>query len=984
VKQPCDRIDAYFDGELSVADARAFREHLGSCRSCPGELLELAKLEALVGSHAEALRAGPGSGAARVVVPIAVRSRRRGPVPALAAFMALAAAAAWVLVLRPPGASTGPAEGSVALIESPTRSLEARLAYGDADHFRPYDVARSASSTRGEHASLEALARLEKRRDFEGVAAGMVLGNDLDRADEYLARAGESPELDVDRAVVLMQRGKLEDALDRLAPVLDASPANGPALWDQALVLRDLHLDLAAADDFEKVAALGEPGWADEARARARALRDAFDDRVQTWRAAKKAGRAMVDTGAQPPAELVRRYPSYLARYLYHALRSSPSRERALALLPLAITLDGADPDAPLARAVQRMATGDFGRRGPLAEEYGRLFEKWIAFDFDDATIDSFLTRARAAHEDDLFFGAVDMTGRAGLHATELAAIAAARHDPWMDLVARGGAAAAQQGRGDFASSETTLRSAIGTCNARHLDYLCAKLELQLVQELVDLARTADATAVAESGLRRSRLSAHDQGYNLEAAMADVARQRGAFPLMAAYLRDTVLREPNNCVGKRQAYEFLAAARLRAFDPAGARDEFEQSPVCDAPIAPLRVLLVDELTRLEQEVPEQEALAAEIARARPTWSPADRAQVDAIEGAARIERDPEVGAALLQSSLDAVSKLPRGDTVADKARAYAHLMLALDAARRGRGDEALDQMVADAGASTDTRCSLAVGVDNDRSFAVTRGAAGEAIATFEAHRPSPAIDPSQLVPAEVRARLAGCPSVQVFAPAPVHGTPSLLPDEIAWSYRIPGARGVEAGGAAPHRVLVSDVDVPPSLGLPRLQPWRGDADPSVVWLHGSSATPARVVAELRDATEVEIHAHGLVDLATSDASLVVLSPDADGRYALTARDIRATRLDGHPIVVLAACSAARVAPYYHEPWSLPLAFVAAGARAVLASPAPVDDAEAGPFFQAVLGRIRRGQPPAEALRDERVARLGDGANPWIRQVLLFD
>ena len=89
------------------------------------------------------------------------------------------------------------------------------------------------------------------------------------------------------------------------------------------------------------------------------------------------------------------------------------------------------------------------------------------------------------------------------------------------------------------------------------------------------------------------------------------------------------------------------------------------------------------------------------------------------------------------------------------------------------------------------------------------------------------------------------------------------------------------------------------------------------------------------------------------------------------------------IVVLAACHAGQVAPYLHAVWSLPVAFVEAGARAVLASPAPIHDAEAGPFFEAVLQRIRAGQPPASALRDERVAWLGRGVG-WVREVLLFE
>jgi len=171
-----------------------------------------------------------------------------------------------------------------------------------------------------------------------------------------------------------------------------------------------------------------------------------------------------------------------------------------------------------------------------------------------------------------------------------------------------------------------------------------------------------------------------------------------------------------------------------------------------------------------------------------------------------------------------------------------------------------------------------------------------------------------------------------------------------------------------------------------LRPWSSitAAGEHSIVLEGPVASPERVLAEIRDATEVDFHTHGLVDAAISDVSLLVLSPGLDGQYALSARQIRSHRLAGAPLVVLAACRAAAFAPYVHEAWSLPAAFLSAGARAVLASPSPLSDAEAGPFFAAVRARIHAGSPPVVALRDERQVWLARDATASVGDVLLFE
>jgi cellulose synthase operon protein C len=88
--------------------------------------------------------------------------------------------------------------------------------------------------------------------------------------------------------------------------------------------------------------------------------------------------------------------------------------------------------------------------------------------------------------------------------------------------------------------------------------------------------------------------------------------------------------------------------------------------------------------------------------------------------------------------------------------------------------------------------------------------------------------------------------------------------------------------------------------------------------------------------------------------------------------------------VLAACQAAVGARSQVLHASLPASFIKAGARLVLASPTPVEDAEAGAFFEGVLARVRAGQPAAIALRDERQApRWRHNQRSWTQDVVLF-
>jgi tetratricopeptide (TPR) repeat protein len=94
------------------------------------------------------------------------------------------------------------------------------------------------------------------------------------QAQRTLEAAPSSPNRDNDLAVIAMLEGNLPEALRLLEQALRASPDHLQALWNHALVLRDLGETRRAAEAFARIAALGEPGWCEEAKRNARALRE--------------------------------------------------------------------------------------------------------------------------------------------------------------------------------------------------------------------------------------------------------------------------------------------------------------------------------------------------------------------------------------------------------------------------------------------------------------------------------------------------------------------------------------------------------------------------------------------------------------------------------------------------------------------------------------------------------------------------------------
>jgi cellulose synthase operon protein C len=245
-----------------------------------------------------------------------------------------------------------------------------------------------------------------------------------------------------------------------------------------------------------------------------------------------------------------------------------------------------------------------------------------------------------------------------------------------------------------------------------------------------------------------------------------------------------------------------------------------------------------------------------------------------------------------------------------------------------------------------------------------------------------------LVPERLLAALRSCEKVEVLARPPLHGRAGLLPPDMAWSYltRTTAPRRPTQAGSAVHLVVsVAEVEPPKGLALKRLNTWTPSfgQEEQPLMLSGDRATPSRVLSAMRTATEIDLVAHGVIN-ADADASYLLLAPEQDGQE-LGALEVAAASLEGAPFVVLAACHGAHTMYSLDVPFSLPAAFIQAGARGVLAATEEIPDLDAGRFFNAIREHIRSGMPPALALRHERMRWLqSDRKASWIESVLLFE
>lgn len=1024
MRMPCDDLVPFADGELELEPARAeaFRSHLRTCAACRAGLLEAMQLSARLGavaltaehvkpmlapdrpaesseeagsSEETALAPDAPVGSSEVtVLDLWPRSGRSTPTwrQRLVAWSGGAVASAAVIMLalhvRTEPAAMNPFAGIKA------RPYDTRTALASAAPYLPVpENMRGAGGPARDRISLETLGALDKRHDEYALAIAFAWNGELTEAAEHLRVLEPTPSVRSDSAALEIvmksnQPAESNDSFDSLLAELEVlgsgdDLAARAAQWNHAILLSQQELPYSAARAFRAIANQHEVGWADEARKRAEREEKRGAD-VRDWNRADEAGKALRKTGAPVPTELVRRFPGVIRAHFYDAVSAAPSRARVLELAPLAAELDQRGDHPILSDYLGRVANLDFRRRAPLARAYAQLLDDGAR---PAPEIYAKLTSPTAsAHVVDIVMAAMFQLDAVPDHLEAFRRMAKQLGDPWFEIILAEGEATAEERRNNWLGAEARLREAQKLCSpATHsTQYRCLSLASRRGSLYQKLHRVPEAIEVLQSGLREARSSGEWGRYStLLWGLADVERFNSSMALARAYANEVLLMAMNPAVS-RAAHMTLAAAAVRGLDGRAARRALDLALKGGEPDIPAANCLAD-IARLDPRPGDLVQLQSWLRRLRASGLTAGyQVLADEIEGRLLIESDRTAGIAVLERAIAKAGVLPR-DLDATRARTGSYSVLVFDAARNGDTARVMAFLAEQLGLPQPGPCTVGMVAEDERAVVVVRGADGQDHARYQAARRSQ--DGALTVPPELARGLEGCTHVGVMANAMLQGQPRVLPATLPWSYTADAHRRALPSGkapTAPRTLIVADVIPPAHLQLPALSYRPSDPTPSTVTLSGSTATPARVLAEMPDATEIQFHTHGLVNAGISDASHLVLSPGPEGNYALTAEAIRHTELRGHPIVVLAACQSALGARYQHAPWSLPDSFLAIGARAVFAPGTRIPDLEAGPFFDHVLERVRAGADPAVALRDERMAALTSTPSTWAADVILFE
>ncbi len=982
-----DQVHAFADGELLEAEAQAFREHLVDCARCQRELNDILQLEALTSQLPPAALKPEG-------VLLRGRFPQRAQVVSLAV-LALAAGAAF-FVTRP---APPPPAPSFAL--GGDRVLEVRLAWAPAAAHRPYQVLRAAGRPT-EEVPISVLAELERKGDTRALGVADLLKGDYDRAKQKLLAAPQSVERDSDLAALELLRGDTEAALTWLDAVVERVPNHPQALWNRALVLRNLGLAHGAAKAFRQVEALGEPGWAAEAAARAAALEGNVKASREAWQAAVDALAALVLDHTPVEVATAMKAPIQARDAFYRASWNAETAAQLDTLLPLARALDELDGGSALVTHVAQLKTHDLKRRAlgvhamrPMIEGF---YASWRSFsnlapkltrpvaDFDwDHGGDRVLAAVRQSGEKDLLAGALAMLGRVVSttktgepQSAEYEPIARALADPQLLSNVALEKASAEFDRGAAASAEAIARDGLAFCKVPALQR-CVRLRLFLAHLYKEQLRTAEAREQARAALDYA-LTANEPPLQRQAwiQLGDLARMRGELASTRGWLEEPVLADPQDQGAANYLLETLASLRVLALDEPKARALLEQV-AAKGDLTRVGAVLLSDVIRMKREPNDLAWLDRALAHLRAdNPDEAEKLYFDFIAARARLDDDAPAARAALRTVIAQAQKLTVG-----LAKATLHLSyrdLRVDAGKHQEYAQLFQLLVEEGRLAANQPCAVAIEVLDDRTAIAARGPRGEVTGAYQqSTQRKPA---GELIPPSVRSALQGCEAVKVFAGHPVLGEPGLFGPEVAFSY---ASSAADPGPfVVGKHLVVHDVDAPAELNLPRLAAWDDTARAGVTELTGAAATPKRVAEAMRDASLIEINAHGLSS-GQADGAIMVLSKDSAGHYALTAEQIRTLTLTQAPVVMLGACRAAKITPYVVEPFSLPQAFIAAGARAVIAAPVDLPDAEARAFFQELLRLLEHGERAPVALRTARKSFLASHpAARWVTEVLVFE
>lgn len=934
------RTSAYFDGALSAADEAHAAEHLATCAACQSLLGDAVGLDAALST------ASPRA-----------RAKRTSRWPWIAGGVAAAAAAAIALVVVWPRGGKEP-DPQVAIALPQERALEARFSGPRFAPHRPHAAVRSQTQPT-EAISLSALAELEKAGDAHDLIAALAATGDLARADALAAKLPDDAASASDRAALALAHGDAEAALGHAQHALGLDASSAAALWNLGLAARQLHLDRVSKRAFDALAAKDAPGWTVEARdhAAAAAREIAVEDGFPAFETAAKA---MVAGGPPITAADVARYPAQSRQSFYDAARVAGDRARLDALKPLAAALDQASGTTTATAALDRI---DPAIGAKFGERYRAVIARTATPKEMTALIGELARAGRGA--DDMRLGAIILSGQSGARIAELRTIAAPWKDAWFDLFIGREAVRAKYAPGDPRMAPP-LREALAACPGGAVSYRCGELAYDLVEIETALGqdKAAEQAARTAVAMHRAGMKPLNLG-RARVALAEMHRSQGRTALARAELEEIVMANGDrDCDSNRYARVTEAELAIVDGDWASARAALPAAAApagCTGAADIIGIAAAIDLARSSKD-------ARDVATAEQ-WLATAGDMSDkgvAVTGALRLGKG-DAGA--VRAWVAAHAAANDADNISG-VRAWAVTTLIDDAAARGDWADVLTTANAPA-----AECAVVLSSDDDRISTAVKtpaGLAGE-------HRlvPVRAQDTTPLLSPALAQRLAGCKDIAVVALPPLHGRSDLLPTELPWWFAgdapprpspVKGTRAVEVSDARPPDPSL------PTVGLQAPQ------QPFDVRLTGTAATPSRVLAALKDATYAELDVHGVASASRPDAAYLALSPEPDGSYALHADAVVKTKLAAAPVIVLAACRAAAVAPYLRERWSLPDAFVAAGASAVIAADAVIPDKEARAVLDELHRRIAAGESPAAAVAAVRAA---SKPQAWERHLMLF-
>jgi hypothetical protein len=987
----CDELVGFIDGDLEPERTEAFREHLRSCPACQGAFIETLQMSVRLSELATPAQAPPK--------PPAKHGQHVQWI--LAAALVCTAAVA-VLVLRIPS-SPPPVAGPSApdpLEKVDGRLDEVRLAYAGVSKHRQIRQMRGSVGSSQRAVSYDALAALQNANNLHGLAiAEAYNGNDLAEVAKRLRGLKATPEIRSDRAAIEMiieakdpvKRGTtLEALLEELAALKDKDDLAGRAArWNYALVLERLGLPLSAARAFRAIAAENEQGWSVEAATRADLLAQNGESTRTVWTAIHKAGEALSTSRTPIAGDLLRRSPGLARASLYDAVRTARSRDEVLALESMARELDGAGKPF-LVNYVRRVAGLDFGQRKPLAGAYARLLKN----ELPPAAAGQLLSDSPSRDTVDIVMGAMNQQRVVADHIGAYRRMVKQTDDPWFQLILADAEAQVAARAGNLRETEARLRESEIVCSTEAADALsfqCLNIASDLADLYVNQHRLPEAVKVVRKGMELARRTGEwGQLEVLLWCLAEAARYDSSLESARAYANEILwmARKPDATTDEpsamtREAHMILANLAIRDLNGPVARRELELALRNATPDLWMANVQAD-IGRLDPapgDLPRlQQWLTA--LRSQDAPSPTQRILFDAIEGRLLIDKDPAAGIAMLERVIASTEAITARDSLAKEARSGSLSVLALEAARGENHARVLELLAQQLGVAVPGACTVGMVVEDARDAIVVQSSEGKLRGTYTTSRH--AGDGPPVISAELARSLESCSHVGVIAEGMLQGQPHVLPPAIAWSFLAGARRPTAPVPTEPRAVIVANVKPPEDLQLPPLAPQSFASTSTTVLLSGLAATPTRVLSEIAGATEIQFHTHALDDAGVSGASHLVLSPDRDRGYALTAEAIRQIELRGRPIVVLAACDSGHRARYQHVPFSLPSAFLSSGARMVFAAGSAIPDSEAGAFFSHVLDSVHAGADPAVALRNERQRVLAEDPTSWVGDVVLFE